>query len=784
MAPSVVFDHEDVGGSQSGLRHVFSANGSTWRQNTFAFNGINVTDPSATGAANYDFDSFEEIQVSTAQHPAEVGTPGVYVNLLTKRGTDAFRGGASYYFQNTSLRTDNLTEDQRERGITTGTGIDLFSDANVHLGGPIVKDKLRFFTSVRDWRVHREVPGFPTTNDTHIRTALADLTYQLDSRNRLDLLATVQTYYKPHLGASAYVSPDTTWIEDDVFQVYQGSYTSQLGKTALLDVRLSYSSVDFPERFQPGVMGQFSTEMTTSYSTGAASLAQQNFRSRLVGTASLSLYKAQWAGAAHDVKVGYELGHQVSDSERHSRDGVWLYTIDGEAVFLLALNTPVQTQSRFTDHIAFVQDNISAGRFALNLGLRLQHTSGHLPAHTSPAGPFVDARTFPRQDVISWTNLAPRVGLVYDLFGDHKAALKVGYGRYDHQLNPDPIEVVQNSLALAYYEWNDLNGDRQFQPGELGGKLFASNGGSITGIDPNVRRPHTDELTAGFELQLPAEVKLTVDGVFRRAKDLLVTSEVGIPQDGSGYTEMTAPDPGPDGRPGTSDDTTVTLFNLRREYVGQQRHLVTNRDDFTTSFKGLVVILQKRFAKRWQGLLSYALGKDNLSRAALSYGPFFGGEEESAGETAFLDPNYAINNDGGPSFFDRRHNLKLSGSYEIPGVDVTLAGTFKIQTGMPYARFVSVFGDIDDVPFNQGSITFYAEPRGTRRLDTLEELDFRLSKSFDLHRGHRVEVMLDVFNVFNANVVTSLSGNTSRVFDNPLDILGPRAVRLGARWTF
>src|SRR6185436_12812923 len=84
MAPQVVVDREDVGGSQGGLQAVFSAHGSTWHQNTYAMNGVNVTDPAATGAAGfyYDYDSFEEVNVSTAQHPAEVGTPGVYYNFV------------------------------------------------------------------------------------------------------------------------------------------------------------------------------------------------------------------------------------------------------------------------------------------------------------------------------------------------------------------------------------------------------------------------------------------------------------------------------------------------------------------------------------------------------------------------------------------------------------------------------------------------------------------------------------------------------------------------------
>src|SRR5437773_9259220 len=162
LAPQVVLDREDVGGSQGGLQAVFSTFGSTWHQNTYAMNGVNVTDPAATGAAGfyYDYDSFEEVNVSTAQHPAEVGTPGVYYNFVAKRGTDAFHGGLAYYFENSKLVSNNVTQALKDKGIGSGGGVDLFSDGTAQLGGPLIKDKLRFYTSWRDWRIHRNVPNF------------------------------------------------------------------------------------------------------------------------------------------------------------------------------------------------------------------------------------------------------------------------------------------------------------------------------------------------------------------------------------------------------------------------------------------------------------------------------------------------------------------------------------------------------------------------------------------------------------------------------------------------
>jgi hypothetical protein len=360
----------------------------------------------------------------------------------------------------------------------------------------------------------------------------------------------------------------------------------------------------------------------------------------------------------------------------------------------------------------------------------------------------------------------------------------VGYGRYYHQLSPDPIEAPsQNNLGGKGYSWNDLNGDLQFQQGEQGDLLFQF-GGSITTVDGSVKRPYTDEVTAGFEFELPANTKLTVDGIFRWGKNLLVWNEVGIPQDGSGYITTTALDPGPDNQAGTSDDQQIQVFNLRPEFAGQQKRLVTNRDDFTTDFKGLEVILQKRFSRRWQALLGYSLSKDDLSRAGTSLTQYGGGEEENAGANAFLDPNIAINNDGGPSFFDRRHSFKLSGSYEIPKIDVTLAGVLKVQTGVPYGRVISLSEDIIGVPFNQGPITFYAETRDTRRSETLRYFDFRISKFFVFNQKHRIEVMADFFNLFNQNTVTSVNANTGAAFGNALDVLGPRVFRIGAKYSF
>jgi hypothetical protein len=123
-------------------------------------------------------------------------------------------------------------------------------------------------------------------------------------------------------------------------------------------------------------------------------------------------------------------------------------------------------------------------------------------------------------------------------------------------------------------------------------------------------------------------------------------------------------------------------------------------------------------------------------------------------------------------------------SYQIPGIDVNLAGTYKHQTGTPYGRILTLTEDANGNAFNQGNVTIFAEPRETFRFPSLNNVDFRASKFFDIGRN-RVEFIFDVFNLFNSNVVTNFNVNTGEdVFQAPLNVYGPRVVRFGGRWTF
>ena len=189
--PSLLITRPDVGGTSGGLQGVFNARGTNSTQNSSYLNGINVGDPAAVGAAGfyYDFDAFDDIQVSTGAHDITVPTSGVFLNMVTKSGGDAWKGRITTAWLGDQTQTQNIDDNLLKYGFRPATNaVDYVSDINVSVGGPVLAKKLRMFTSFRDWRVHVNVPAAFSTlvlDKTDITSGLVNANYQVSQNNRL-----------------------------------------------------------------------------------------------------------------------------------------------------------------------------------------------------------------------------------------------------------------------------------------------------------------------------------------------------------------------------------------------------------------------------------------------------------------------------------------------------------------------------------------------------------------------------------------------------------------------
>ena len=134
---------------------------------------------------------------------------------------------------------------------------DFVSDINVTAGGPLVQNKLRFFGSFRDWRVHQNVPvqnSQTVLDQTNITSGLGNVTWQANQNNRITGFYSRQRYSKPNrlLNSASVTVPDSTVDEEDMFDVAQGLWNSVLGKNLFLDARVGLNKILFPTYFNGG----------------------------------------------------------------------------------------------------------------------------------------------------------------------------------------------------------------------------------------------------------------------------------------------------------------------------------------------------------------------------------------------------------------------------------------------------------------------------------------------------------------------------------------------------
>ena len=92
--PGIVLDRVNVGGNESGQQPGYQAKGANGADNTWNMDGIAITDMAATGSSStyYDFDMFQEMQVTTGGSDPQNPTPGVQLNMVLKSGTNNVYG--------------------------------------------------------------------------------------------------------------------------------------------------------------------------------------------------------------------------------------------------------------------------------------------------------------------------------------------------------------------------------------------------------------------------------------------------------------------------------------------------------------------------------------------------------------------------------------------------------------------------------------------------------------------------------------------------------------------
>jgi hypothetical protein len=214
--------------------------------------------------------------------------------------------------------------------------------------------------------------------------------------------------------------------------------------------------------------------------------------------------------------------------------------------------------------------------------------------------------------------------------------------------------------------------------------------------------------------------------------------------------------------------------------TSSRRFLLTNPGDYSLTYNGLVMVLERRRANGWQARGSYTFSRAyglQASSGASAADPQVSTVAPAFPTAAFgRDPNNLTNANGRlPN--DRPHMFRVMGTVDVPRTGgLAISGNLQYFSGKPWAATTQV-----SLP--QGDQRILLEPRGSRRLTFQTLLDLRASYAFRVGQLGRIDVMCDILNVLNDTAEEALATDNfySPNFGLPSVFIDPRRAMLGVR---
>ncbi len=799
--PGVLVDRVNIGGNESGQQSVMTNKGSLSGQAVWNVDGVNITDmTSLSSPAYYDFDSFEEIAVSTGGSDPSVQTPGVQMNLVTKRGSNDVHGAARVLITDRRWQAQNISDELSRNlaqygGIAATNQIQGIQDYGADVGGPIVKDK------VWGWGSYgRSQIDLITTGGGSDKTTLEAVNAKVNAQPIESNSATLFFSRGDKIKLGRSVGPtrptETGWNQSGPTSVYKIEdsqvFSSNLFATAL------YSYLD-------GGFGLISQGRTQTFSDAAGIFHNSYYdyvsaRPQHQIAATVSAFM-RTGDIGHEFKFGFSYRNTPSSSTTAWPDG--LVACKGAGSYcggdqaLITRDGVVKTKQEY--YAGYLSDTLTISNLTVNVGVRYDIQQGNNDAISVPAtrvskdiypGNILGALSVPEvSQGVDFKDFQPRLGITYALGKDSKTLLRASYAQFADQVGAGTIAYnsIAPGLAGLYYGWNDKNNNNRVDAGEVDYSELLNYygvdpdnptaiGSSPNKIDPDLKAQRTHEVTLGFEREVLPTLAVSLTGTYRRINDLIFTKATGLT--GNDYEvkgRLTGTLPN-----GQTYD--VPYYGLKAGVVRPGGRTTLNQPDAYQDFKGLELQLNKRYAGKWMARASIALNDWRRHFGGLgSYGDptnLRGGSTADDGQVA---PQSTGSGNKGGVFLNAKWSFNANALYSLP-LGFNVAGNFFARQGYPiaYYRSVSVSGQ----PSGEGSKLVALSDVDDIRYGTVTNFDLRLEKvlkvgQLDFNLG------ADIFNVFNSNTAFQRQNNAASTQVNRiLESQSARVVRFGGRISF
>ncbi|HEY6384398.1 MAG TPA: TonB-dependent receptor, partial [Candidatus Acidoferrum sp.] len=794
--PGVTSSTFDVAGDNSYQQSAMQIHGSTQAEQIYSYNGLDLNWPGSSGGYTQFYtnhDSFDEFQVVADNAPASVPIGGIYMNMVTKSGSNELHGQAAAYYLTAGTQADVKQPVFQGTPVPTGSPFDMTRDTSASLGGPIKKDKWWLFGSYRRYDLRQRIlavtdqAGNPVVDVNHQTNTDLRSDWQINAKNKFSFiwLYNEQNRFFRRDTAYQFVTQDASWKQIEPAYILQGLWTSQITNNFLLDFRVGWNKIIFPLSYQTNSTGLNKQDIGYSTESGAAPYEFQNPAWVLKWSASGSWYKGNWHGS-HNFQFGFEWGDNYNSYIYNVNQGInAIYNSNPstQPVFsqpfqVVAYNTPTTQKNYFRDTSFYLQDTWTIKRrLTLNLGMRYDRFTTYYPQQTTNTNLmfpqlFQSDHIFPASgNLVDWNTVSPRIGVAWDPTGKGDSVIRFGYGIYYIMQGTGLAETSNpNGLIALTFPWGpfspgcthcDANDDGIPQLSEwlpAGATPVASSGGAQ--INRNMSRPYSEEVSVGYEKQLWRDLRVGATYYYRTKKNLFGTENAAVQQ--SDYVPITALSGSPIINPITNRP--MTLFSFQPtdpNKFGAFNNLVTNISQLdNNSYNAVEFTAVKRLSNKWQVLGGFTIQRQK--------GTFGRGFSDEATADNFNDPNNNINRQNNYLNLDSTYVFKLDSTYELPWKFGTSVN-FQHYTGFPIQPTETF-----NVPDGQGvniAENVILQPAGIQRLPSVNQLNLRFSREFVVNERWHLTPIVDFFNLTNSQTtiaeVTQYTPPTGGFFLKP-----------------
>ncbi|WP_308365990.1 MULTISPECIES: TonB-dependent receptor [unclassified Microbulbifer] len=788
--------------------------------NFYYIDNVNVTDNvTGTFGANVNSEIIQEQHVLTGGMPAEYeGGAGLVSRVITKSGSNEFHGSVNYYTQNDSLVADNKHVE--------GNSFSTF-DSAFTMGGPIIKDKLWFFTSYqikeREDDVFNPNTGeFQRTVKNEQELGFAKLTWQATENDKF-----IATFFNDPTDISGSRLSDTLNNRDRAQR--QGGDNYKIEYSHSWDNMLLTLEAASHEGEISSIAADKSTRNDVAYLGGNPGLSDLNrggygldsiqFRNKDTWAATFEYFlDTNWG--SHELKAGYS----YTENERSLNS---IYTGDGAQYSSIAMPNSGTTLAELTggnwtgsvevvpdDYARIIGAMTESADSAYYYGLLDTNTDGTISnaelealtfsssagnpgdtinvyrinqAETAPYSLKTKGDAFFIQDSWNYDKWTVNVGVRAEQW-EHIASDGSSIFTFDYEFAPRfgityDINGDGSSKAWGFYGryYDPIRTDMTSFAGTLTGSIrdeqifvgdrwltYRTRGGSQTQdafFAPTTKTPYTDEFLLGYSMSFGDDMSAEVTYTNRVTKDLLEDYDLGL------YTDPAL------------GEFTLPLSYFGYDEIPDSNYVIATLKGGEREYQGVEFTFRKRRSDSWQMLASYTynLAKGNSNSD---------GNADFQGDVVWLDPRAPGMWGDQPGNIE--HLFKVAGSYFFEnGIELGLV--YNWNSGLRYSNTWSVagrhlpdlgesyeYGDVESVWVAEDSV-------GDNVADSYGTLDARVKYTYQFG-GYEAEFFLDIFNVFDDQAGIReqdlTAGDGVYAFGESVEWVEPRRFYLGTRVSF